>query len=127
MGVWRLEQVFYRADRLKRPQTGIPVTPLRPTDGWCDAVGNRNYNRFVTHPYPASAEALWRTDDVYDVVVVLSYNRLPRTQGRGSAIFMHIARNDCAATAGCVALRKSHLLRVLAALCPGDRIAIGRR
>jgi L,D-peptidoglycan transpeptidase YkuD (ErfK/YbiS/YcfS/YnhG family) len=113
-GRWRLVEVFYRADRERRPATGLAVRPLTPSDGWCDAVGDRNYNRRVTHPYPASAEALWRADQLYDLVVVLSHNLQPRVQGAGSAIFMHVARAGFTPTAGCVALRVGDLRRLLA-------------
>lgn len=114
IGLWQLEEVLYRADRIMRPRTGLPVRPIAPSDGWCDATGDRNYNRAVRHPYPASAEHLWRGDGLYDIVVVLSHNRRPRVQGGGSAIFMHVATDDFGPTAGCIALGRQHLLRLLA-------------
>ncbi len=82
-------------------------------DGWCDDPRDRNYNRYVRHPYPASAERMWREDNLYDVVVVLSHNDRPRVRGRGSAVFMHVARTGMTPTEGCVALRLPHLLRLL--------------
>jgi len=114
--------VLYRADRMKRPRTLLPVRPLDPDDGWCDAIGDRNYNRPVRLPYPAGAERLWREDGLYDIVVVLDYNDRPRARGRGSAIFMHVARPDYAPTEGCLALARAHLLRLLGRL--GARSAI---
>jgi L,D-peptidoglycan transpeptidase YkuD (ErfK/YbiS/YcfS/YnhG family) len=116
--------VLYRADRCQRPLTGLPVAVISPADGWCDAIADRNYNRRVRHPYPASAEALWRSDGLYDVVVVLDCNRRPRIRGRGSAIFMHVARPGFEPTEGCIALRRADLLHVLAALKRGARIHI---
>jgi L,D-peptidoglycan transpeptidase YkuD (ErfK/YbiS/YcfS/YnhG family) len=98
--------------------------PLRPTDGWCDAVGDRNYNRWVKHPYPASAERLWREDGLYDVVIVLSFNVVPRIQGRGSAIFIHCARPGYPPTAGCIALACAQLLRLVERLPPRARICV---
>ncbi len=80
--VFPLRQVFYRPDRMAAPVTGLPVTPLRPGDGWCDAPGDPNYNRFVPLPYPASHERLWREDGLYDVIVVIGHNCRPRAQGR---------------------------------------------
>lgn len=124
IGSWRLLGVLYRADRVRRPVTALPVRPIAPVDGWCDAPGDRNYNRYVRHPYPASAERLWRDDSLYDVVVVLSHNRRPRVQGAGSAVFMHVAQSGYAPTAGCIALKRTHLLRLLARLGPGARLCI---
>lgn len=123
-GVYGLESVFYRPDRCPRPRTGLPVKTLSPADGWCDAAADRNYNRHVCHPYNASAEKMWRQDELYDVVVVLDCNRRPRIRNRGSAIFMHVARPGFSPTEGCIALRRPDLLRVLAHLRRGARVHI---
>lgn len=125
IGCWVVRAVWYRADRGRRPATGLNVRPIRPRDGWCDATHDRNYNRPVTHPYPASAERMWREDDLYDVVVVLGYNDVPRRRGRGSAIFMHHARNDYRPTEGCVAMAPRDLRFVLGRLSRRSRIQIG--
>jgi L,D-peptidoglycan transpeptidase YkuD (ErfK/YbiS/YcfS/YnhG family) len=126
-GFWPAVEVYYRPDRLSRPRTGLPVAPLRPSDGWCDAPFDRNYNRKVTLPYPASHERLWREDGLYDLIVVLDYNYARRVSGRGSAIFMHVARRGLTPTEGCIALKREHLLRLLAVLPRGAVIAAGRR
>lgn len=123
-GAWRVERVIYRADRVQRPVTGLAVRPIRPGDGWCDAPADRNYNRPVRHPYPASAEKLWRADHLYDVAVVLSHNRRPRVRNLGSAIFVHVARPGYLPTEGCIALERRHLLRLLARLGRHARIDI---
>lgn len=123
-GIYRLETVIYRPDRYPRPRTGLPLQVMSPADGWCDAATDRNYNRRVRHPYTASAETMWRTDTLYDTVVVLDCNRRPRIRGRGSAIFMHVARPGFLPTEGCIALRRPDLLRVLSHLRSGARIHI---
>jgi L,D-peptidoglycan transpeptidase YkuD (ErfK/YbiS/YcfS/YnhG family) len=123
-GVWRMRSVLYRADRVERPCTALPVRAIRPHDGWCDASADRNYNRLVRHPYRASAERLWRTDALYDIVVVLGYNDRPRVLRHGSAIFMHVARAGYAPTEGCIALTRAHLLRLLARLGPRSVVAV---
>ena len=126
IGVWPIRCVYYRADRIRRPVCGIPVHAIRPNDGWCDATGDRNYNRPVRHPYPVSAERLWRDDHVYDIVVVLGHNDRPRKRGCGSAIFMHLARDGYTATEGCVAMREQDLRRVLATVRRQSRLVVGR-
>jgi L,D-peptidoglycan transpeptidase YkuD (ErfK/YbiS/YcfS/YnhG family) len=125
VGCFALRRLYYRPDRLRRPRTGLPVSPLRPEDGWCDAVGDRNYNRKIKHPYPASAERLWRDDGLYDLVVALDHNTRPRVQGAGSAVFLHIARPGYLPTAGCIALARPHLLRLLEAVRRGTAVCIG--
>lgn len=124
IGVWRICRALYRADRIMRPRTAVPLRPIRGSDGWCDAAGDRNYNRSVRLPYPASAEAIWREDQLYDLIVVLDHNRIPRVQGGGSAIFMHCARDGLKPTEGCIAMRRDHLFRLLARVGRGTRIAI---
>jgi L,D-peptidoglycan transpeptidase YkuD (ErfK/YbiS/YcfS/YnhG family) len=124
IGRWTFRYALWRADRLLPPATMLPLRPIRVADGWCDAVGDRNYNRPVRHPYPASAEHLWRDDDLYDIVVVLGANDRPRVQGRGSAIFLHLARPGYRPTAGCVALARSHMLGIMARLSPGRAILV---
>jgi L,D-peptidoglycan transpeptidase YkuD (ErfK/YbiS/YcfS/YnhG family) len=123
-GHWRLLQVLYRGDRIRRPATALPVKQIKPDDGWCDAPADRNYNRPVRHPYPASAERLWRADGLYDIVVVLSHNVSPRVRGAGSAIFMHVAQPGYAPTAGCIALKRAHLLRLLRPMRAGAAIQV---
>jgi L,D-peptidoglycan transpeptidase YkuD (ErfK/YbiS/YcfS/YnhG family) len=127
VGTWRLQAVYYRADRIRRPRvglSGIRCRAIRPDDGWCDARGDRNYNRAVKRPYPASSETLWRDDRLYDLVVALDHNQRPRRQGGGSAIFLHVARAGWTPTEGCIALKLDHLRRLLAALCQGSRLRI---
>lgn len=114
IGAWCLREVYFRADRVRRPLTGLPVRALRLDDGWCDAASDRNYNRRVPLPYPASAEHLWREDRIYDLIAVLGYNDRPRRRGRGSAIFMHIARSGFPPTDGCVAFAEADFRYLLA-------------
>jgi L,D-peptidoglycan transpeptidase YkuD (ErfK/YbiS/YcfS/YnhG family) len=124
LGRWPLREVRYRADRLRRPATGLPVRVIRPGDGWCDDPTDRNYNRPVKLPFPRSHEGLWRKDSLYDLVVVLGYNDHPRSLGRGSAIFMHLARPGYTPTAGCIALSRADMLKVLGRMKRGDRVLV---
>ncbi len=124
MGRWRLVEVLYRPDRVRRPSTRLPLRPIHPTDGWCDAPVDRNYNRGVRLPYPASTERLWREDELYDIVVVLDHNLRPRVRGHGSAIFMHVARPGYRPTEGCIALSAPDLRRVLARVGRGAVVVV---
>lgn len=113
IGVFPLRRLYYRADRLAAPATGLPCQPLRPDDGWCDAPHDSAYNRPIRHPYPASAEHLWRDDRVYDLIVVIGHNDAPVVAGAGSAIFLHCAHPDRRPTEGCIALARDDLTTVL--------------
>jgi L,D-peptidoglycan transpeptidase YkuD (ErfK/YbiS/YcfS/YnhG family) len=124
LGVWPIRRVLYRPDREPAPGTGLPVAPLSPEDGWCDAPGDPAYNRPVRLPYPASAEALWREDGVYDLIVILGHNDDPPVSPMGSAIFLHLIQPDGSPTAGCVAIQRADMLDLLARARPGDALAI---
>ncbi len=115
VGLMPLRRVLYRADRLRAPDCAVPVEPIAENDGWCDDPLSADYNRLVRLPQDAHHEELWRTDGLYDVVGVLGWNDAPVVKGRGSAIFLHVARSDYAPTDGCVALALADLLHVLAA------------
>ncbi len=152
VGTWRIIAIYYRADRTFRwigPRLGVALPQagrarvLHGDDGWCDAPGDANYNRFVRHPYPASAEHLWRDDHLYDICLVLDHNQCPRVRNHGSAIFLHVARRCVAQsgqarasktaardrrpllpTEGCVAVGSEDVFRMIAHLRPGARVQV---
>lgn len=121
-GVMPLRRVLFRADRVARPRAAVPVSLLAPEDGWCDDAADAAYNRAVRLPFAARHEALWRGDAAYDVIGVLGWNDAPVERGRGSAIFLHVAREDYSPTEGCVALARGDLLAVLAAGLTGIEV-----
>jgi L,D-peptidoglycan transpeptidase YkuD (ErfK/YbiS/YcfS/YnhG family) len=123
-GRFRLRRLWWRADRGPRPRTLLPLRQIRPDDGWCENPADRAYNRAVRVPKGSPADRLWRTDRLYDFIIELDHNTRPRVAGRGSAVFVHVARPGFAPTAGCVALRADALRRLLARLGPLTRIDI---
>ena len=124
VGLWPLREVFYRADRIAPPETSLPLRAIAQDDGWCDAPGDPNYNRAVTLPSGASAENLWRADELYDVVIVLGFNDAPVVPGKGSAIFLHVAAKGFSTTEGCVALGRQDLVELLRDVTPESVIDI---
>jgi L,D-peptidoglycan transpeptidase YkuD (ErfK/YbiS/YcfS/YnhG family) len=105
--------VYWRPDRLYRPATRLAAAPIRPDSGWCDDPADRNYNRPVHLPYPASHERLWRDDRLYDICVVLDWNLEKPVPGLGSAIFLHLAAPGFTPTAGCIAVTLPAMRRIL--------------
>jgi L,D-peptidoglycan transpeptidase YkuD (ErfK/YbiS/YcfS/YnhG family) len=124
LGRFPVRQVLYRADRVARPRTQLPVRAIRDHDGWCDDPTDRNYNRLIALPSRPSAEGLKRADHLYDLVLVLGYNDRPRVRGKGSAIFVHLALPGFSPTDGCIALTRHDLTMLLAALRAGSMIAV---
>lgn len=126
LGPMRLLHGYVRAGRLPAAWSPLPFRPIRANDGWCDAPADRNYNRRVTLPYPASSETMRRTDRLYDCVVVLDYNIRPRRRGMGSAIFFHIAREGFSPTEGCVAVSARVMTRLLPHLSRRSVLVVSR-
>ena len=115
---------FYRPDRFGcRPPAALPLAPLRPDDGWCDAPGHAAYNRHVRLPFAASHERLWRDDHVYDIVLITDWNYTHRQRQRGSAIFFHLTETGERPTQGCIAI--ADMLKLLPRLTPGTRLILG--
>jgi len=124
LGRLPVRQVLYRADRMRRPPTRLPLHAIRDRDAWCEDPADRNYNRLVTLDAGAGADVLKRDDHLYDLVIVLGYNDRPRVRGKGSAIFVHLAREGFKPTLGCVALSQHDLMMLLADLKPDSTIWI---
>ena len=85
---------------------------------------DRHYNQPVQVPAANSADRLTRADRLYDFIVEIDHNTRPRIAGRGSAVFVHVARPGFAPTAGCVALTTPALSRLVARLGPRTKIVI---
>lgn len=127
-GRFPLRCVYYRPDRMAPPKTALPVMALTPEDGWCDEPAHPMYNRPVKLPFDWRHEKLWREDHVYDLIIPLGYNDgmdvdgnpIPIIPGAGSAIFLHLMREDGVGTEGCVAMKLEDLVGVLLSI---DRVA----
>ena len=98
MGTFQFNKIFYRADRLGVINFTIDSSIIQKNDGWCDALKSKFYNQHIRFPFNDSAEHLFRDDHIYDIVCVLSYNTFPIIPGKGSAIFLHIAKPNFTGT-----------------------------
>ena len=123
-GKFVFRSLLFRSDRHGPPKTKLAKSLILPEDGWCDEPSDANYNKLVRIPYEASCEKLWREDGLYDIVVVLGHNDRPVIPNRGSAIFLHCAKPDYSATAGCIALLRNDLLNVLELIGPNDSLIV---
>ncbi len=112
-GRFRLMGGYWRADRLRPIRGALALAPIKAHMGWCDDAADANYNRPLRLPARARHEELLRADGLYDVVLILDHNERPRVRGHGSAIFFHLTRNGDDPTAGCVAISRAHMLRLL--------------
>ncbi len=125
LGDFAILRGYYRPDRVTLPgEIQMQMTPLTETDGWCDDPAHTMYNHHVELPFAGSHEKLWREDELYDVLFVLDYNLYPTLPYKGSAIFFHIASDSYGPTAGCVAIAKKDMLRILPLVGRTSRMVI---
>jgi L,D-peptidoglycan transpeptidase YkuD (ErfK/YbiS/YcfS/YnhG family) len=124
-GSFRLRRLWWRADRHPRPRTALPVRAIRPEDAWCEDPRSRHYNQPVRLGRGQGGDRLRRDDHLYDFIIEIDHNITPRVAGRGSAVFLHLARPDFSPTAGCVSMTKSAMLHLLDRIGPQTRIVIG--
>src|SRR5262245_31488967 len=123
-GRYPLRHIYFRNDRLVLPTVRLPVRPINEHDGWCDDPRSPAYNRLVHIPNEWSQERMWRQDGLYDLVVVVRYNDDPPEGEWGSAIFLHIARDDYSPTQGCVAFKREDLVELVTLIGPDTRINV---
>lgn len=124
LGTYPLRYLLYRADRVAKPDTALTAKILTPATGWCEDQSHADYNREIVLPHDAVNDVMTRDDHLYDYVTVIGYNDDPVVAGKGSAIFMHLARPDFTPTAGCVGLKEADLIEVLKFCTPDSRITI---
>jgi len=123
-GRFRAVRLWWRADRLPRPRTSLPLRRIGPADAWCEDPTDRRYNRPFRRSANEPGDRLWRDDALYDIFLELDHNTRPRVAGRGSAVFVHIARPGLAPTAGCIALRRHDLLALVGRITRKTRIIV---
>jgi L,D-peptidoglycan transpeptidase YkuD (ErfK/YbiS/YcfS/YnhG family) len=124
-GVFHPVRIWWRPDRGPRPRALLPLRRITPLDAWCEDPGDRrHYNRPVRVAPGRPGDRLWRDDHLYDLIIEIDHNTRPRLPGRGSAVFIHLARPDFGPTAGCVGLKPTALRRVIAKLGPRTKIWI---
>jgi L,D-peptidoglycan transpeptidase YkuD (ErfK/YbiS/YcfS/YnhG family) len=117
-------RLWWRADRMMRPRTLLPVRRIRPDDAWCEDPEDRRYNHPVRRSATEPGDRLHRSDHLYDLIVEIDHNTRPRIAGRGSAVFLHLARPGYAPTAGCIALSRRYLRLLVSRLTLKTRIDI---
>ena len=123
-GIFNIEDLYYRKDKINKPNTSLKCIPIKKNMGWCDDINNKKYyNKLIKIKKNIKHEKLFRKDNKYDLLVPISYNRKRRVIGKGSAIFLHLT-NNYNKTDGCIALKKSDFLILLKLIKKKTKIKI---
>ena len=112
-GIFKIVRIYYRKDRIKKIYSKFKLIKITKTMGWCNDPRSESYNQLIKLPTDYSYEKLFRKEKIYDLIIVLDYNMKPTIKNRGSAIFIHVARKNFSKTAGCIALKKTDLRRLI--------------
>jgi L,D-peptidoglycan transpeptidase YkuD (ErfK/YbiS/YcfS/YnhG family) len=123
-GVFQLIKLFYRSDKINNIQTSLKKIKIKKNMGWCDDPTSRYYNKQIKLPSKFGYEKLYRSDRLYDLIIVLNYNINPTIKNKGSAIFIHVAHKNFKKTKGCIALNKNDLLSLLSLIKKNTKIKI---
>jgi L,D-peptidoglycan transpeptidase YkuD (ErfK/YbiS/YcfS/YnhG family) len=123
-GTYKIIKIFYRKDRIKELVSQIKLIKIKKNMGWCDDPKSKKYNQLIYLPTKYSHEKLYRRDNIYDLILVLNYNIKPIIKNKGSAIFIHIARKNYKKTAGCIALEKNNLIKLVLKIQKHTKIKI---
>ena len=123
-GKFKLIKIYYRSDRIKKINSTLKKIKIKKNMGWCDDVSSNYYNKQIKINKKISHEKLHRKDNVYDIIVVLNYNLNPIIKGKGSAIFLHVAKKNYNKTEGCIALKKNELLSLVSKIKKNTQIRI---
>ncbi|MEW6766726.1 MAG: L,D-transpeptidase family protein [Pseudomonadota bacterium] len=124
-GVFHAVRLWWRADRHVRPRTFLPVRAITSADAWSEDPADRHYNQPIRRSGNEAGDRLKRDDDLYDFIVEIDYNTRPRIARKGSAVFLHLARENFSPTAGCVGMTKYGMRQLLSRIGRSTRIVIG--
>ena len=113
IGKFKIRSILYRRDRVSGIKSKINKLSIKSNMGWCDDPKSKKYNKLVKFPFKAHAERLYKKDNTYDIILVLNYNTNPIRKGKGSAIFIHVAKRNYTSTLGCVAVSKRNLKKII--------------
>ena len=108
-GNFKFEYILYRKDRVLKIKTNLKKIIIKKNMGWCDDPKSKYYNQLISTPFKHSYEKLWLKENIYDIILIINYNLSPVIKKKGSAIFLHIAKNKYLHTKGCIAIKKKDI------------------
>ncbi len=123
IGQFKIKYILYRKDRVKI-STKLKKKIIKKNMGWCDDPVSSHYNKLIKLPFAYNHEKLFKKENIYDIILVLNYNMNPVKKNKGSAIFIHVAKNNFKKTKGCVAIKKINLIKLIRKINPYTEIKI---
>ena len=123
-GKYKIVTIYYRSDRIKKISSKLKLIKIKKNMGWCDDPKSKKYNQLVKLPNKYGHEKLYRKDNIYNLILALNYNMKPIMKNKGSAIFIHIANKNYKSTAGCIGLKRPHLIKLVKKIKKNTKVYI---
>ena len=123
VGTFSLGPVYFRKDRVEKPDTKLKTFRINKQMGWCDDPNNIHYNKEIKFNKKIKAEKLYRKNKIYDIIIVINYNTRRIIKNKGSAIFIHVT-NNYRPTRGCIALSLNDIEILLKIIKKNSKIKI---
>tara|TARA_B100001063_G_C16652910_1_gene496914 strand:- start:324 stop:824 length:501 start_codon:yes stop_codon:yes gene_type:complete len=127
IGNYKIKYILYRKDRINKIQSRIKKIAIKKNMGWCDDPKSENYNKLIKLPFEYSCEKLYKRENIYDIIIVLDFNINPIIKNKGSAIFIHVAKKNYLKTEGCIAVKKTHLLKIIKEIRADTKVVISNQ
>ena len=122
-GIFKLGNLYWRSDRIKKPETKLFCKKIKKNMGWCNDSNSIYYNKEIQINKKVKHEKLYRHDYKYDLFILVKYNYLKVKKNKGSAIFIHLTKNY-KTTSGCIAVSKKDFLILSKMLKKNSQIII---
>ena len=123
-GSYKIKQILYRSDRVKNLRSKLTKRVINKRMGWCDDSKSNKYNKLIMLPSKYGYEKLYRSENIYDIILVLDFNMNPVKKNKGSAIFIHIAKRKYPPTEGCIAVKKDNLKKIIEKINKNTKVKI---
>tara|TARA_A100001015_G_C14920884_1_gene684269 strand:- start:662 stop:1162 length:501 start_codon:yes stop_codon:yes gene_type:complete len=127
IGQYKIKYILYRKDRIKKIQSRLRKIIIKKNMGWCDDPNSKKYNKLINLPFKDNNEKLFKRENIYDIILVLNFNMNPIKKNKGSAIFIHVAKKNYSKTKGCIAIKKTELLKILKVIKINTKVKIERQ
>ena len=124
IGKFGIENLYFRKDRINKPNTLLKCIEIKKNMGWCDDSNYpKKYNKLIKINNYIGHEKLKRKDNKYDLIIPIKYNFKKPKVGIGSCIFLHLT-NNYKSTDGCISLKKKDFLILLKIIKKNSKIVI---
>lgn len=111
LGTWKIGKAYGINDN---PGTELEYTKITEDMYWCCNLESKNYNKLI---YKKANDNIYDEHLIefpiqYEYLLDIGFNKEVK-KGAGSAIFLHCWKDDKTPTAGCIAISRENMIKIL--------------